>query len=167
MRIRPAIPADTRRLGELAAALVRFHHELDPGRFFRADDVAEGYGTWLAREAKRGAIVLVAEGDLPGPTPGDPPGTTILGYAYATLEERDWNELLDAHGKLHDVFVDPAARRRGVARALLLAARDALVARGAPRIVLSTAHGNAEAQALFAALGFRPSMIEMTWTPPG
>lgn len=157
MRVRPATPADTRRLGELAAALVRFHHELDPARFFRADDVAEGYGRWLAREAKRdGALVLVAEDDH----------ANVVGYAYATLEDRDWNELLDAHGKLHDVFVDPAARRRGIARALVLAARDRLLARGAPRIVLSTAHRNTEAQALFTALGFRPSMIEMAWNPP-
>lgn len=161
MRVRPAVPADTPRLGELAEALVRFHHELDPGRFLRADDVADGYGRWLAREARRGAVVLVAEDDAD--TSRTRPA--IVGYAYATLEERNWNELLDAHGKLHDVFVDPSARRRGVARALVTAARDALLALGAPRLVLSTAHGNAEAQALFAALGFRPSMIEMTWTP--
>jgi hypothetical protein len=36
------------------------------------------------------------------------------------------------------------------------------VAKGAPRIVLHTAASNADAQALFARLGFRRTMVEMT-----
>jgi ribosomal protein S18 acetylase RimI-like enzyme len=38
----------------------------------------------------------------------------------------------------------------------------ALVAKGAPCVVLHTAAGNAAAQALFARLGFRSTMVEMT-----
>ncbi len=91
----------------------------------------------------------------------------VVGYTYATVEGRDWNELLDAHGKLHDVFVAEAARRRGVARALLDATRAALVDAGCERIVLSTATGNEGAQRLVAAAGFRPSMIEMSWHQAG
>ena len=53
-------------------------------------------------------------------------------------------------------------RRRGVAAALVTALVDALVAKGAPRVVLHTAAGNAIAQALFGRLGFRPTMVEMT-----
>ena len=152
VRIRPATDADTKRLGELAGMLVRFHHELEPRRFFTAEGIEGGYGRWLAKEARGGAVVLVAEDEAGG----------VIGYAYAAVEERNWNELLDAHGKLHDVFVDPAARRGGVGRALVEAAVRALVERGVPRVVLSTAVKNPAAQALFRSLGFEPTMIEMT-----
>jgi len=37
-----------------------------------------------------------------------------------------------------------------------------LEARGAPRVVLSTAAGNEAAQRLFAGAGFRRTMVEMT-----
>src|SRR5207302_1364805 len=49
---------------------------------------------------------------------------------------------------LNDLFVAPAARRRGIGRALLQAARDHGVATGAKRLVLSTAASNREARAV-------------------
>jgi ribosomal protein S18 acetylase RimI-like enzyme len=65
-------------------------------------------------------------------------------------------------GVLHDIIVDPASRGRGVGRRLLDAVTDWVRARGAPRLVLSTAARNEAAQRLFARAGFRPTMIEMT-----
>ena len=65
-------------------------------------------------------------------------------------------------GVLHDVVVDPEHRRRGVGRLLLDAVLAYLRSRGAPRVVLSTAVQNEPAQRLFAKLGFRRTMIEMT-----
>jgi ribosomal protein S18 acetylase RimI-like enzyme len=157
MAIRAAVDGDETALGELAGGLVRMHHALDPARFMAPpDEVEGGYGAWLAQEARRpGATVLVADLD-----------DEVVGYAYATVEGRDWNELLDAHGKLHDVFVAERARRRGVARALIRAARGALLAAGCERIVLSTATRNDPARRLFASEGFEPSMIEMAWHAP-
>ncbi len=52
-------------------------------------------------------------------------GERVLGYAYGRLEPRDWNELLDACGKLHDLYVDEDARGHGAASALV----EAVVAR--------------------------------------
>ena len=65
-------------------------------------------------------------------------------------------------GVLYDIVVDPSHRRRGVGRLLLDATLAALKARGAPRVVLSTAKRNESAQRLFAHAGFRPTMLEMT-----
>ena len=65
-------------------------------------------------------------------------------------------------GVLHDIVVDPAHRAQGIGRMLLDATLSALDARGAPRVVLSTAERNESAQRLFARAGFRRTMIEMT-----
>jgi ribosomal protein S18 acetylase RimI-like enzyme len=63
---------------------------------------------------------------------------------------------------LYDIVVDPAHRSHGVGRLLLDATLAALTAKGAPRVVLSTAERNAPAQRLFERAGFRRTMIEMT-----
>ncbi len=152
MRVRPARPSDLPRVSELAAELVRQHHRLDPQRFLLVEPIAEGYSRFFTGELRRkGALILVAED-----------ADVIAGYAYATLEPRNWNDLLDAAGKLNDLFVDPATRRRGVGRALVRAVFDTLIARGAPRVVLMSAWRNPDAHAFFEALGFRRTMLEMT-----
>lgn len=150
--IRPAEPRDLPRLGELAGALVRYHHRTDPRRFLLVDRVEEGYARWFARELENDAAILLVAVR----------GEAVVGYAYGRLEERDWNLLLDDHGAIHDVLVDETARRSGAGRALVRAMCEALEARGAPRIVLSTMVQNEAAQRLFAACGFRPTMLEMT-----
>lgn len=152
MVVRAATSADLPRVGVLAGMLVRQHHSLDAQRFFLVEGVEKGYEHFLAGELRRrDALVLVAEEQ-----------SEILGYAYATLEPRNWNDLLDACGKLSDVLVDPATRRRGVGRALVEAVRAELGRRGAPRMVLMSAWRNPEAHAFFEALGFRRTMLEMT-----
>jgi GNAT superfamily N-acetyltransferase len=55
---------------------------------------------------------------------------------------------------LNDLFVVPAARRRGVASALLRTAADFGRANGAVRLTLSTAITNESAQALYEAEGW-------------
>ena len=77
-------------------------------------------------------------------------------------EGGSWKELRDEAGFIHDVLVHESARGAGVARALVHAAVEWLQSRGVPRVVLWTAHANEPAQRLFSALGFRPTMIEMT-----
>ena len=149
--IRSAVPADVQQIAKLAGALVRDHHAADPERFFLPEQVEEGYAWWLARElSNQHAALQVAES-----------AAGVVGYAYGALRERDWNMLIDTHAMLHDVFVAPEARRAGVGRKLLLATLTALAKLGAPRVVLSTRHGNASAERLFASLGFRPTMQEM------
>jgi ribosomal protein S18 acetylase RimI-like enzyme len=150
--VRRAEKGDIGRVASLAAELVRMHHAADPERFLPDRDVEKGYGWYLSRELGRDeAVVLVACRDA-----------AVVGYAYGTVEGRDWNLLIDDHGAIHDVFVAPDARRAGAGRALVLAMVAALEAAGAPRVVLSTMVGNDAAQRLFRACGFRPTMVEMT-----
>lgn len=156
--VRRARPADAAALGRLGALLVALHHELDPDRFIAPGPrTARGYGDFLAGELDReAAVVLVAEQD-----------GAVLGYAYAELEGYDWMALRGPAGVIHDLVVDPGRRREGVGRRLLDEMLQALAARGAPRVVLSTARRNEAAQRLFAGAGFRATMIEMTREPPG
>jgi ribosomal protein S18 acetylase RimI-like enzyme len=152
VHVRPMTKADLPAVAPMAGALVRLHHETDPRRFFLVPNIEEGYAAFFARELGNGdAFLFVAEKD-----------GAIAGYTYATLEGRDWNLLLDAHGAIHDVFVDPRARGAGVAKALLNTVIGALEDRGAVNIVLSTMVSNMAAQRVFAKAGFRPTMIEMT-----
>ena len=145
-----------RAVALLAAKLVRLHHSFDPRRFFLEEPVERGYEWWLGRELEnKDALILVAT-----------LGEAIAGYVYATFDARDWNRLLDRHAELHDVFVDESARGRGIAEKLLRAFIDEAEKRGAPRIVLMSAAPNERAQRLFAKVGFRATMIEMTREVP-
>ena len=59
---------------------------------------------------------------------------------------------------LNDLFVAAAARRQGVARALLEAAVTQARGLGAASLSLSTAHDNLPAQALYESLGWQRDM---------
>jgi GNAT superfamily N-acetyltransferase len=151
--IRPATRSDLHTLGRLGATLMRAHYAFDPNRFLApGDDPEGGYGWFLGTQLETAdAVVLVAERDA-----------TIIGYVYAGLEPLSWKELRGPAGFIHDIVVDEAARRTGIARQLIAAAIDWLRAHGAPRVILWTAAQNSTAQRLFAAAGFRPTMMEMT-----
>lgn len=152
IQIRRATRDELPHVAALAAKLVHMHHEVDGDRFFLPERVEEGYAWWLGKELDReSAVVLVALS-----------GSRVVGYAYGTLEERDWNLLLDAHGAIHDVFVDDSVRRSGIGREIVMAIIRELETLGAPRIVLGTMVGNLAAQALFQSVGFRPTLLEMT-----
>ena len=153
VNIRPATPADLTAIGKLGALLVRTHHDFDPERFMAATSRTEkSYGSFLGTQLDEANIVImVAERD------GE-----VIGYTYAGVEGNDYMSLRGPAGVVYDLIVDPAHRRQGVGRMLLEATLEVLKARGAPRVVLSTAERNATAQRLFERAGFRRTMIEMT-----
>jgi ribosomal protein S18 acetylase RimI-like enzyme len=153
LSIRQAEPRDARALGELGAALMRAHVAFDSQRFLAAGDHAErGYAAFLQSQLDDDdVVVLVAERV-----------DQIAGYVYAGLEPQSWKELRGPAGFIHDIVVEPESRNSGAGTALMEAAIAWLKERGAPRVILWTADGNADAQRLFARLGFRRTMIEMT-----
>ncbi len=123
----------------MAAVLPLF---LDYLRFY---DVPADEGRareFIAQRLTRGesAIFLAYDG-------GSPAGFTQLYPGFSSLDQaRQWT--------LEDLFVTPAARNRGVARALLAAAEDLARATGAVRLILSTAITNANAQRLYESAGW-------------
>lgn len=152
LAIRPMVAGDLGPVSKLAAELVRLHHRWDSKRFMLVDKIEEGYRWFLGTQLEEAsALLLVAERD-----------GAIIGYLYGSMEERNWNLLLEPFGAVNDVYVDPGQRNGGVATALVTEAFARLRARGAPRVVLMSAQANAEGQKLFEKLGFRRTMVEMT-----
>jgi ribosomal protein S18 acetylase RimI-like enzyme len=151
--VRPATNADLPRLGRLGALLVEVHHAFDAQRFLPTRKrMPADYAAFLLGQMEDPSVaVLVAEDQ------GD-----VIAYAYAAVEGYDYTVLRGPAGVLHDIVVDPDCRRRGVGRRLLEAVLECMSARGAPRLVLSTAARNEAAQRLFATVGFRRTMVEMT-----
>jgi ribosomal protein S18 acetylase RimI-like enzyme len=151
--IRTATAADLPALGRLGALLMRAHHQFDAQRFMDpGTDPAQGYAWFLGRQLKdHDVVIFVAEQN------GE-----VIGYVYAGIEPISWKELRDECGFIHDVVVDERGRRSGTATALIEKAVEWLHERGVPRVMLWTAEQNTGAQQLFAKLGFRRTMIEMT-----
>ena len=73
-------------------------------------------------------------------------GATPIGMVVASAAGEE--------AEILTLAVTPAARRRGVGRALMEAAQRRARARGARTMVLEVADDNLEAQSLYAALGF-------------
>jgi len=152
LEIRKATRRDLPQIAVLAGVLVRQHHAFDAKRFLFIENPEKGYAWWFGKELQnKQALILCAKLD-----------GKIVGYAYSRLEPRDWNALLDAHGALHDILVADEARRQGIGKKLLERTLAELRARGAARVVLHSATKNLAAHKLFAAVGFRKTMIEMT-----
>jgi len=153
IQIRPATREDIPALGRLGALLLQVHYGFDQARFLKPGAHSEeGYGWFLGTQTEdKDAVVLVAEDD-----------GRVVGYVWGTLEPLSWKELRGPAGFIQDVVVDESARGQGIGARLVEAAIKALEEKGAPRVMLWTADANASAQRLFARLGFRKTMIEMT-----
>lgn len=133
-------PADARRFAARpaasCAALQADSEEHDGVQTASADPSALAGPSWKAGEIAAG---------VGGPVSGKP-GLQLIGYAGG------W--VVDGQVQILKIGVDPAMRRRGIARGLL--ARVASDARdlGASRCSLEVRASNAGAQALYEALGF-------------
>jgi len=150
--VRPATAADQEPLGRFGGALMRQHHAADSRRFIQVEHPEAGYGRFLVSQASNpNSCVLVAESD-----------GRVVGYVFASLEAISWMELRGPCGAIQDIYVDESARSLGAGRALMRAAIDWIHSQGRSQVVLLTKTQNQHAQHLFAALGFRPTMIEMT-----
>jgi len=150
--IRTATRADQEFLGRMGGALMRQQHESDPMRFIQVEHPEAGYGRFLVSQLSNpNSLVMVAER-----------AGTVVGYIFADVEPTNWMELRGPCGVVQDVYVDETARGLGAGRALMRAAIEWIRSKGRAQVVLLTKTRNENAQRLFGALGFRPTMIEMT-----
>ena len=134
-RIRTAETHDLPQLARLFDLYRQFYHQApDPDcalRFLRA------------RMSKGESVILVA----------DSGGGILSGFCqlYPTFCSVAAQPIY----VLYDLFVEGPARRQGVARELMDAARARAIADGKSRMDLSTAKDNVKAQALYESLGWK------------
>jgi len=109
--------------------------DLDAARRFLADRLSKDDSVvFLAREVSDPAAGL---------------GFTQLYATFSSLR-------MAPMWRLNDLFVAPAARRRGVGRALMTRAIDFARSTSAGAVELVTQRDNAKARALYESLGFAP-----------
>jgi ribosomal protein S18 acetylase RimI-like enzyme len=151
--VRRATAADLPRIGRLGALLVEEHYDFDAQRFLPTRNrTPADYATFMSRQLEDPDVAVLVADD----------GGDVIGYSYSAVEGFDYMSLRGPAGVLHDVIVEPEYRGRGVGRLLVEATLEFLKSRGAPRVVLTTAEQNEPAKRLFASVGFRRTMIEMT-----
>ena len=125
------------------AALPRVADLFDEYRAHYGEPVA-GALPWLTEQVTAGRLAVAA--DLDGSTAHGLITTVVLPASLT----------LGTFWQIRDLYVAPAARRRGVARALLRHVADAARAAGARRVSLQTEPDNTAALAVYAEMGFRP-----------
>ncbi len=133
MRIRRAQAADVDEIGRLFDAYRQFYR--------RPPDLGLATRFVGERLERQESVILLATRDA-----------RALGFCqlYPT-----WCSVAAAPiFVLYDLYVDRAARRHGVGRALMLAARDAAREARVVRLDLQTARTNAPARALYESLGW-------------
>ncbi|MFN0011672.1 MAG: N-acetyltransferase family protein [Phycisphaerales bacterium] len=173
MLIRPATVADVPFVLPMVRQLCDLHACRDPERFQVRADVIERYALWLPeRAADARSVFLVAESPpgMGGPVE-DPPWRAVhaaaasprplAGFLVGTIEPEVPIFWMPECGWVHDVWVEPAARGRGIARALVDAAAQRFTALGIKQMRLHTGTFNDAARATFVGAGFRPSVVEM------
>lgn len=143
--IRRATPADAATVAALNAHIQSWHAAHYPDAFFPAPDPTALTAHFAERLADPAATCLLA---------GDP----AQGYALCTLQERPLSLFSPAIRRLmvDHIAVAPGARRQGIGRALLAAARVLAREAKADEILLDTWEGNRDAHAFFRAMGFAP-----------
>ena len=149
-------PYDAARdLAELRALNVEhqdFSRSLEPS-WPEGKAVAEQYVAYLEREcAAHDGCVLMAEAD-----------GAIAGFicAVATMGPGSPDDPA-TFAWVHDIYVRPAYRRRGIASALMAAAESFVKARGARELRLGVIDRNGDAQTLYRELGFRDYVRVLT-----
>ncbi len=131
------IRANAENLDELAGLFDQYRQfyqqppDFEACRAFMAERIENDESVIFAAQSDQGSII----------------GFTQLYRSFCSVELK---ELI----YLYDLFVAPVARRSGVARALMEAARQYASARGADRLTLETAITNRPAQALYEELGY-------------
>ncbi len=131
--VRPARPDDAEAVLALLAAL---------GRPAVADDPEPQRRVFLDHLRRREAALLVAEVE----------GVVAAVASFWVRPRLNWTS---PEGWIPDLYVHPAHRRRGLARALLDACVERARRRGCHRVVLESGHGRREAHRLYQAYGFQ------------
>jgi GNAT superfamily N-acetyltransferase len=149
LNIRPATPADVPTMLRFVHELAIFEREPDAVIATGADLLRDGFslapdGTALNTPPRFRALIA----DLTQDGTTAPAGFALFFTSYST-----W---LGHHGlRLEDLYVTPALRQRGIARALLTRLAQIAIDEGCPRLEWDVLDWNEAAIAVYHRLGAR------------
>ena len=142
--IRPARAADVPGVLGLWLDLIEYHRRLDPDY-----PAPPGIREVLRNEIERG---LRARGCRLGVADT---GTELVGFVFAEVTGGERRLRGDSGaGWIHELYVEPAQRRQGVATALLALACEFFKARGGGRISVRVENGNEDGLQFWLRRGF-------------
>lgn len=152
--LRRATPEDAATVAALNAQIQAWHAAHYPEAFFPHPDPVALAAHFAARLAQPDVTCFLA---------GDP----ALGYALCSLQDRPLSVFSPPVRRLmiDHIAVVPQARRQGIGRLLLSAARGLARDLGVDEILLDTWEANHEAHAFFAAEGFAVRRMLYRATP--
>jgi GNAT superfamily N-acetyltransferase len=137
--IRPAEARDEMRWRELWAGYIKFYRASVP-----EETTANTWKQILDPKSNIAALVAVKDG-------------AVIGICNYLFHDNTWSTKPICY--LQDLFVDPAARGGGAAKALILACEERAKAKGAFRLYWQTQEFNGAARSLYDTITPRSSFI--------
>lgn len=138
--VRRLVPSDREAWQELWAGYLEFYEKV------LAPEVTDAVFAQLSAESGVLTGLIAEDGD----------GRSV-GFANLVFHPSTW--ALEDYCYLEDLFVDPAARRTGVARALIAATYAEADRRGAAKTYWQTHEGNREGRALYDQVAERDGYL--------
>jgi ribosomal protein S18 acetylase RimI-like enzyme len=151
MEIRPATPDDIAFILPMVDKVESMHEAWDPAKYGFRDVPSKMYKRWLtARTTDPRSVFLVAERE-----------GKLVAFLVGTVDQEIPIYRVTEYGFIQDLWVEEAYRHEGIARQMVMLAIERFREIGVPQVRLDVSEKNLAAQKLFAACGFRPSVIEM------
>ncbi|MBD2205156.1 GNAT family N-acetyltransferase [Calothrix sp. FACHB-1219] len=151
MQIRNATPADVPKVLPMVAKICALHDAWDSAKYGFLPNPEQRYQNWLGRLANSERSVFLVTEDA----------ENLVAFLVATVEREIPIYRLQEYAFIHDLWVEPEYRQKGVAKQMVMQAVERFEQMGVKQIRLDTAAINEAARKLFASCGFRISTIEM------
>ncbi len=150
--IRPARLEDVPAVLPMVGRTCALHESLDPAKYGFLPEPQRRYERWLAeRTTDPSGVFLVAQAE----------DGRLVGFLVGASEREIPIYRTQAYGFFHDLWVEPAYRRAGVARQLVMQGVQRFAQLGLSQVRLDVSVRNEPALRLFESCGFRPAVVEM------
>ncbi|MDF5709579.1 MAG: GNAT family N-acetyltransferase [Nostoc sp. S4] len=151
MLIRQATTTDVPEVLPMVAKTCALHESWDDAKYGFLTHPEQRYEKWLKRLANnQRSVFLVCENQ-----------GQLVGFLVATIEQEIPIYRLQEFAFIHDIWVEPEYRQKGIARQMVMQTVESFSQMGVKQIRLDTANANEASRRLFASCGFRFSTIEM------
>jgi ribosomal protein S18 acetylase RimI-like enzyme len=164
--IRAGHAEDVSAVLPMVVEVANLHAQFDRNRFAFRDDIAEVYRGWLRRRATddRSLFLVAVAGSGPRERADHRGGSEerVVGFVIGEIVAEIPVYRTCEFGWVHDLWVQPSVRGRGIGRALMSEALRRFERLGVKQVRGETAAGNEAARRMLGSIGFSASTVEMT-----